>query len=81
MTHVMEVLYRNDKLFHIGLKVLKITTAVLAKVTFNDLHTLRTKLNGHDEDLDIMDGTIQNFVTGTNNKFHKMKMTLNNHHL
>ena len=52
MTHAMEVLYKNDKCFHNRLKMLENTTAVLMKVTFNDLQALQTS---YDKDLDILD--------------------------
>ena len=42
-------------------KVLETTTAVLAKVTFNNLQTVKTRINGHDEDWDILDQALQDF--------------------
>ena len=36
MTQAIEALYKNDKLFHIRLKVLQNTIAVLIEVTFNN---------------------------------------------
>ena len=38
-------------------------------------------INGHNEDLDILNRTIHNFLTMKNNTFYKTTMTLNNHHL
>ena len=38
-------------------------TAVLAKVTFNYPQALKTRTNGHDKDLDILDRNLQNFLT------------------
>ena len=46
----METLYENDKHFHGSLKVWE----VLAKVTLNELQALKTRINGYDEDLDIL---------------------------
>ena len=44
------------------------TAEVLAKATFNGIQCLKPRLNGHDEDLDVMDKTNQ-FFTVTNNNF------------
>ena len=66
VTHVIEELYKNHKLFHNRLKVLENSVPFLAKVKFFDLHALKTKINGHGVDLDIPDKTIQNFLEVTN---------------
>ena len=47
----MNALYKNNKLQDIQ-KVLDNTTAVVAKAPFNYLQALRTRINGHDKDLD-----------------------------
>ena len=75
MTHVMEALYKNHKLFHNRMKVLENSVAILANTEFFDLHDL-PKINGHDVDLDIPDKTIQNFLEVTNLRFQKITMTL-----
>ena len=48
MTHAVEALYKNNKVFHSRLNVLENTMAALTKVTFNDLQTLKTRIKGHD---------------------------------
>ena len=68
-------LYKNDEFFQNRLK------AAIANVTCNDLHGLRNNINGHDEDLNILDKNIQNLVTAIKDKFYKTTMTLHNHHL
>ena len=66
MTHAMEALYKNDELFHNTYMALESTTAVLAQTTFDDLQLLRTRINGHDKDLDLLDNNFQHFLTMTN---------------
>ena len=51
------------------------TTAVPAKVTFNNLQALQNRINRHGEDLDILDQNIENFMTATNDMFYKMTLT------
>ena len=53
-------------------------TAVLPKEMFNDLQALKTRINGHDKDLDK---TIQDFLEATDKKFLMTTVTLNNLHL
>ena len=48
MIHAMEVLYKNDKLFHNRFKVLKIQHQYCYKPLF-DLEGLQTRLNSHDK--------------------------------
>ena len=79
MTHTMEALCKNDNLIHNKLKVLKNTTAVIATATFNDLQSLKTRISGQDENLDILNRINQNFLTVTNDKFCKMTVTQINH--
>ena len=71
MTQVMDALYKGDTLFHERLKVLENTSAVLARETISDLQALKSRINGHHEDLDVQ----------TNQGLCKMTMTLNIHHL
>ena len=81
MMYVKEALYKNDKLFHNRLKILKQTPAVLVKATFNDLQALKISINRHIEDLDVLSRHLQSLLTVANEKFYKIKMILNNHHL
>ena len=62
---------QKDKYFHDRLKlnVLGNTTALLAKTKFNDLQVMKTRINGHDKVLDILDGNLQNVLTVMNGKF------------
>ena len=62
MTFAMEALSRNDKLFHSALKILENTTAVLPKVACNDSQALKTGVNGHNEDFDVLKQSFQNFL-------------------
>ena len=48
-TYMLEALFENYKLFHNRLNILENTEAVLAKVTFSDLHALKTRINGPDQ--------------------------------
>ena len=50
----MEPLHKNDHLFHGRLTVLENTTAVLAKVIFNYLQALKTRIISHNEDLGLL---------------------------
>ena len=45
------------------------------------LQALKTKINGHDEDLNVFDETIQDFMKITDQKFQRTTMTQNNPHL
>ena len=62
-------------------KVLENTMTVLAKVTFSNLQVLKTRINGHDDDLDQLKKYFSPFLELTNQHFHKISMTLNNYHL
>ena len=42
------------------------TKVVLVKMTFNDIQAIKTRINGHDEDPDILDEHFQYFLTTTN---------------
>ena len=77
MTHATKAVHKNDKLFHDRLEN---TTEVLLK-QFSDLQALRTRINRHDKNLDILDKNMQNILTPANYKFYKTTVTLNNHHL
>ena len=57
MTHAEET-YKNDRLFDNRLKVLENSTVVLARATFNDLQALKTRINYHDDELNLLDKTI-----------------------
>ena len=63
------------------LEILENTTVVLVKATFNDLQELNPRINGHDEDLDILDKHYQHFMTTAKMNFYRTTMALNNHHL
>ena len=80
MSQTIETLCKNDGLFHNRLKILENTT-YLFKNSFQWPTITESWINGHDEDLDIMDRAIQNFLTVTNKKFYNAAMTLNNHPL
>ena len=67
--------------FHDRLNGVENMTAVLAKATFSDLQTLKTRINRHDKDLDLLDKNLQNFLTARNDEFYRMTKTLKNHHL
>ena len=54
MAHVMDAPYKNNKLLHNRLKGLEYRTLVFEKKSFNDVWVLKTRKNGHDEDLDIL---------------------------
>ena len=69
-----------DRLFHNRLKVLKKTT-VPVKATFNNLQALKTRINGHDKDLHIMNKMFQHFQTITNKNIYKKTVTIKNHRL
>ena len=81
MTYAIEALYKTDKLFPSRLNALENTTAVLAKATFIYLQSLKTRINRHDEDSEIMDRNLQYFLKVTNSKLYRMTMTINSHHL
>ena len=67
----MKVLYTNDKRFHNRLKIFKQTSVVLDKTTFDDLQALKTRINGHDEGMDVLDKTFHTFLEQTNKPFTK----------
>ena len=73
MIHAKEAFHKNYKLFYNRLKVLGNTTVVYVKATFNDLKALKTKLNGHDGELNLLFDS-DKWQVIQNNK------TLNNHH-
>ena len=73
-THEREALFKNDKLLHGRLKVLQDTAAILSKVTFTYSQSLKTGINGFDENMDNLSWT-------ENQWFQKTYMILNNHHL
>ena len=54
VTYAIEALCKNDWFFHNRLKVLENRTLALAKAMFNDLQALKTRINGYDKDLDIL---------------------------
>ena len=62
------------------MRVLENKTIVLARIAFSDLQALKSRINGHDEDFDVLE-TIQIFLKMTDQRFQKMTMTLNNYHL
>ena len=72
---------QNDRHFHITMKGLENTIAVLVKAIFNDLHALKNKINEHNEDFNILDQNIQNFLIATNDNFYKITKAYTNHHL
>ena len=74
----MEVLYKNAKLFHNRFKVLENTIVVLEKAAFNYPQALKTKINGHHGNLDILYTNFQQFSTVTSKKFFRTTGTLNN---
>ena len=45
----------NEGHFHKRLKTLELQKKVLARATFNDIHALKIRINGHDEDMDVLD--------------------------
>ena len=47
MGYVLELLYKNCRLFHTRLQVLEITAEALAKVMFSDLQALIARMNVH----------------------------------
>ena len=59
---------------HDSLKALENMTAV-----FNDLQVLKSTINGHEEELYILDSNIQTFLKAMKNKFYRMTITLYNH--
>ena len=81
ITDTMEALYKNDKPFHNSLKDLENMTGVLTKATFSDLQALKNRIHRHNEDLDILDKHLYNFLTVMNDKFQRSIMTLNNNYL
>ena len=54
---------------------------VLSKATFSDLQALNTRINGHDEDLDILDKFSSIFDYDKQELLYRMTMTLSTHHL
>ena len=62
----------NDKLFHIRLQF---------QCNIQWPTCSGNENNWHSKDLDILDKTIQNFLTATNAKLYKGTMRLNNYHL
>ena len=77
----MEALYKYNRPSHDKLKVLEKSTAVLAKAILNDLYILKTGINGHEENLDILNKTIWDIINMIDQKLQKRIMTLNNYHL
>ena len=56
MTYIMDALCKNEKMvWQQTNSTRKTSTAALAKVTCNDPWALKTRINGHDVDLDILD--------------------------
>ena len=76
MRHAMEAIYKNDKPFHNRLNVLENKTVVVVKAAFNALWALKTRINYHDEDIDILEKIPALF---DHNKQETMKS--NNNHL
>ena len=81
VSHLLEALYKTDKLFHDRLKDVESIIAVLAKVIFNDLKALKPGETIHETDLEILDKILQNFLAVIYDKIYKITMTLNNHQL
>ena len=52
---ITEALYKNDTRFHSRQKLLESITVVLYKVAFNDLQTLKKRINVHYENLHVLD--------------------------
>ena len=59
--HTMKALSKGNKHFHNRLNIFEYTRVILAKASFNNLQTLKTRMNGYDEELDIVDKTSSNF--------------------
>ena len=63
---------------HGRLNVLENTTEVLEKGILNDLQALKSRINGHNKNINTLDQNLQIYVTMMNDKFYKTAMTLNN---
>ena len=63
--YAVEVLYKNNRLFHERLTTLHYTTGTLAKVTFSYLQALKARINGHDEDLETLYQAMEDFLKQT----------------
>ena len=70
---------KNDRLFHDSLNVLENIVVAVAKVTFNYVQVLKTRIN--DEAIDILDRNVQDILTATNDKLYRITITFNNHYL
>ena len=72
MTHAVEALYKNDKLSNNRLKILDTTTEIVTKRTSNYLQALKTRINRHDEGLNILARAMQSYLRAANDNFYKI---------
>ena len=59
------------KKFSVADSTFCIIQTVLVKAPFKDIQALKTRLNGHDDDIDIVDKNFKNFLTVTSKEFSK----------
>ena len=74
----METLCIIDKVFLWHTKVLENTPIYLVNITFNDEQALKTRINAHSEDIEMLYKNKQIIFIVTNDKIFKMTITLNN---
>ena len=74
----MEALQEMIYLFHNRLKVLENVTSY-AKAIFSDMQALKTRINGHDENLGVRSSLLK-FSETEKPETYKTTVTLNNHH-
>ena len=71
MSYGMEVLCKNDRLFHSRLKAFDNAMAALAKASFNDLQVMQITINGHHEDFSEVHRSFKSFLELTKQFFTK----------
>ena len=81
MIHETEAPYMNDKCLYTTPKVLKNKRAVLVKSIFNEVQPLKSRINGYDNDLDLLEKNSHHILTMIHKDFYGMAVTPKNHHL